>query len=181
MGLNLLSICFPWAINSFNSRFYTGLTPCPTTCISLIQRLLLPAGDAIICWGTTGMFFGNAPLFHIFLGGGGIVSVKNAVAGTSIVPSPRICLLGLFDDLLPTTVERTLLGLLLFYFRKAFTLCCKQSTLPSVRYCQQLVNATLPLCLKKFSKVWVSWLNSASTVLMPDSAKLLFIVILPSC
>lgn len=48
-----------------------------------------------------------------------MVSVINSVVGTSISPSPKICLLGLVEDLVPTVAERTLIGLLLFYAKKA--------------------------------------------------------------
>lgn len=83
-----------------------------------------------------------------------------------------ICILGLIEQFIPTTAGRTLVGLLLFYARKAIALSWKKTTPPSLTLWKQLINNSLPLykktyinrgCLLKYEKVWSKWLTDPST------------------
>lgn len=92
----------------------------------------------------------------------------------------KICLLGLVENLSPTTAGRMLIGLLLFYARKAIMLCWKKSFAHTIPYWKQLVNSNLPLyrdtianvgCQKK---VWESLGKVAGRsfhILIPDLLK----------
>ena len=95
----------------------------------------------------------------------------NELFSISIVPSPRICLLGLVEDLVPRVAERTLLGLLLFYARKSIILCWKHKAPPSLDLWKTLVNNVIPLYRdtythrgwSKYDRVWSKWLAEPST------------------
>lgn len=54
----------------------------------------------------------------------------NLIAGTSMNPSPKVCLLGLVEDVASGLADRTLIGLLLFYARKAITPHWKKQASP---------------------------------------------------
>lgn len=67
---------------------------------------------------------------------------------------------------------RTLLGLLLYYARKAILLKWKSPSAPTLDYWKHLVNTAIPLykytyesrvCPRKFSKVWDIWYDSPSS------------------
>lgn len=83
-----------------------------------------------------------------------------------------ICILGLVEQLIPTVAGRTLVGLLLFYARKAIALSWRKPTPPPLSLWKQLINNSLPLykdtydnrgCPNKYSKVWSKWLADPST------------------
>lgn len=69
-----------------------------------------------------------------------VVNVIQRVSSWNLSPSLRVCLLGLVEELAPTVAERTMLGHLLFYPRKAITLTWKKPTPPTVSTWMKLVN-----------------------------------------
>lgn len=79
--------------------------------------------------------------FHVFWTCPIIAAYKNSVdditgsvAHVPLTPSLIVCLLGLVDDLLTTTVGKTLIELLQFYSRKALTLHWKKPSAPTITY-----------------------------------------------
>lgn len=86
---------------------------------------------------------------------------------------PRVCLIGLVEEVVPSLAHRTLLNIGLFYARKAILLRWKSSAAPTISFWKGLVNSAIPLykatyrargCPKKFTKVWQAWLDSSETV-----------------
>lgn len=120
------------------------------------------------CGGTPGDFT------HIFWTCPAIVSYWREIldfitqiTSVPLQPSMSICILGLTEQLIPTVAGCTLVGLLLFYARKAIALSWRKSTRPPLSLWKQLINNSLPLykdtydnrgCPNKYSKVWSKWL-----------------------
>lgn len=69
----------------------------------------------------------------------------NQVTAVPLQRPMSICMLGLIEQLIPTFAGRTLVGLLLFYARKAIALCWRKPTPPPLSLWKQLVNNSLPL------------------------------------
>lgn len=101
-----------------------------------------------------------------------VVDIISKVAQIPFTPSPKICLLDLVKGLLSTNAGRTLVGLLLFYARKAFALHWKKPSAPTIVYSEQLVNSQLPLYkityanrggFPKFDKIWAKCLKDDTT------------------
>lgn len=83
-----------------------------------------------------------------------------------------ICLLGLVGRLACRRATRTLIGLLLFYARKALLIKWKQPEVPTLNSWKSLINSVVPLykaayltrsCPAKFDKIWHVWLDSDIT------------------
>lgn len=67
------------------------------------------------------------------------------IVGVPILPSPKVCLLGLVEDSVLRVVARTLIGLLLFYARKTITLCWKKQVPPPLSLWKEHVDTVLTL------------------------------------
>lgn len=92
---------------------------------------------------------------------------------TQIPLTPRVCLIGLVEEVVPSLAHRTLLNIGLFYGKKAILLKWKKSAAPTLSFWKALVNLVIPLykatyrirgCPKKFTKVWQPWLDTNTTV-----------------
>lgn len=75
-----------------------------------------------------------------------VLSVIQLITNISISPFSRVCWLGMVEDLSPRVTERTLIGLLMFYARKAIMLCWKKQTPTCLCLWKQLMIKTLPIC-----------------------------------
>lgn len=100
------------------------------------------------CWQCSAS---GANFMHIFWDCPGIQNYWGAVflcvqevTIISLNPSVKYCLLGLVDDLAPTTAIRTLLTLLFFHARKHLVLSWTSTTPPSVESWKASVNKTVP-------------------------------------
>lgn len=73
------------------------------------------------------------------------MSLINDVAQTHLPLEPRVCLLGLVNDLAPSVAEGTFLGLSIFYALKSIAMHWKKPTSSSLAFWKRLINANLPL------------------------------------
>lgn len=138
------------------NKIYPGAYPSCWKCGSL------EAGFCHMLW--------SCPKVHSFW-----VEVTQFITALSTIPIPLtvpVCLLGLVGSLAHRTATKTLIGLLLFYARKAILLKWKKPDAPSLTSWKALVNSTIPLykvayhsrgCTAKFDKIWKLWLDSTST------------------
>uniref|UniRef100_A0A803K2L7 Reverse transcriptase domain-containing protein n=1 Tax=Xenopus tropicalis TaxID=8364 RepID=A0A803K2L7_XENTR len=85
--------------------------------------------------------------------------------------TPKVCLLGVIDDLTPTAHMRTLYRSLLFYARKCILLHWMAQSPPTIDRWLNLIKTLLPLfqityiargCPQKYEKVWRSWIDATT-------------------
>lgn len=114
--------------------------------------------------------FWTCSQIHIFCLG--ITECLAEVLSTPVPMTPRVCLIGLVEEVVPSRAHRTLLNIVLFYGRKAILLNWKKTVAPTLSYWKKL-NSVIHLykatvrsrgCEKKFNKVWQAWLDSTATV-----------------
>lgn len=72
-------------------------------------------------------------------------TLSGELVGVPIFPSPKVCLLGLVEDQVPSLADRPLSGLLLFYARKTITLFWKKQAPPPLSLWKQHVDTVIPL------------------------------------
>lgn len=115
--------------------------------------------------------FWDCPEIHIFWRE--VTDCLTEVLSAPVPFIPRVCLIGLVEEVMPSLAHRTLLNIGLFYGKKAILLKWKNTAAPTLSFWKGLVNSVIPLykatyrlrgCPKKFSKVWQPWLDSTVTV-----------------
>lgn len=142
-GISHSKFLSPYETVSYHIGLSIGHTLLPLGCIKWDPPM---SSDCWHCSHTLGDFihvFWSCPVIKVYWTQ--ILSVINDLLGISVAPSPHICLLGLVEELVPRVVERTLIGLLLFYARKMITLCWKKQAPPSLSLWKTHVNIILPL------------------------------------
>lgn len=155
----------PGGIGLSSSKYYIWSISCSS---------LLPNGHAKIVGVVQELnfFYVFWPCFHVPEFWSVVTHFIHSLTTISIPQRVTVGLLGLVNPLAFTTATRTLLGLLLFYARKAIVLNWKSDRPPSFQCWKSLLNSVFPLyrmtclsrgCPKKFHKVWDIWLKLPST------------------